>query len=68
MNLEQISEKLQKLLVQAANNAKDKGRANVDTIDILEVFFKDDVLDGLYNRLGIDKKKAIEIIEREEKI
>ncbi|MBP3853976.1 MAG: ATP-dependent Clp protease ATP-binding subunit, partial [Erysipelotrichaceae bacterium] len=65
MNLEQLSEKLQKLLVQAANNAKQKGHPNVDTIDILEVFFKDDVLDGLYSRLNIDKNKALAIIEKE---
>ncbi len=65
MNYEQMSEKLQKILMDAVNNAKQKEHPSVDTIDILETIFKDDVLDGLYSKLQIDKQRALSIISEE---
>ena len=67
MEFEKMSENLQKILMQAMNDAKAKQHASVDTIDVLEAIFKSDVLNGLFDRLNVDKKKALEIIHEEEK-
>ena len=48
MNIEQMSERLQKLLMDAINLAKSNQHPSVDTVDMLETIFKDDVLDGLF--------------------
>ncbi len=67
MNFDQMSEKLQKVLMDAVNMAKASQHPSVDTIDILDSIFKDDVLDGLFTRLNIDKAKALSIIQEENK-
>jgi ATP-dependent Clp protease ATP-binding subunit ClpB len=60
-----MSERLQKILMESVNLAKSYQHASVDTIDVLEAIFKDDVLDGLYDRLQVDKNKALQIIAQE---
>ncbi len=65
VNFEQMSERLQKILMESVNLAKSYQHASVDTIDVLEAIFKDDVLDGLYDRLQIDKNKALQMIAQE---
>ena len=65
VNFEQMSERLQKILMESVNLAKSYQHASVDTIDVLEAIFKDDVLDGLYDRLQVDKNKALQIITQE---
>ncbi|SUO03315.1 Clp proteinase ATP-binding subunit [Faecalicoccus pleomorphus] len=65
VNFEQMSERLQKILMESVNLAKSYQHASVDTIDVLEAIFKDDVLDGLYVRLQVDKNKALQIIAQE---
>lgn len=65
VNFEQMSERLQKILLESVNLAKSYQHASVDTIDVLEAIFKDDVLDGLYDRLQVDKNKALQIIAQE---
>ena len=65
VNFEQMSERLQKILMESVNLAKSYQHASVDTIDVLEAIFKDDVLDGLYDRLQVDKNKALQIIAQE---
>lgn len=47
MNIDQMSERLQKILMDAINLAKSNQHPSVDTVDMLETIFKDDVLDGL---------------------
>lgn len=65
VNFEQMSERLQKILMESVNLAKSYQHASVDTIDVLEAIFKDDVLDGLYDRLQVNKNKALQIIAQE---
>lgn len=67
MEFEKMSENLQRILMQAVNDAKAHQHASVDTIDVLEAIFKDDVLNGLFDRLNVDKKTALQVIAAEEK-
>ncbi|WP_297236443.1 AAA family ATPase [uncultured Faecalicoccus sp.] len=67
VNFEQMSERLQKILMESFNLAKSYQHTSVDTIDVLEAIFKEDVLDGLYDRLQIDKNRALQIIADENK-
>ena len=67
VNFEQMSERLQKILMESFNLAKSYQHTSVDTIDVLEAIFKEDVLDGLYDRLQIDNNRALQIIADENK-
>ena len=66
MEFDKMSENLQRIIVQALNEAKSKQHSSVDTIDILEAIFKEDTLNGLFDRLNVDKKQALQIIAQEE--
>jgi ATP-dependent Clp protease ATP-binding subunit ClpB len=66
MNYEQMSEGLQRVLMNAAENAKTKQHPTVDTIDMLGAIFKEETLDGLFERVNVDKNRALEIIAEEE--
>ena len=65
MNIEQMSERLQKVLMDAINLAKSNQHPSVDTVDLLETIFKEDVLDGLFERIGLDKQKALQMVQAE---
>lgn len=65
MNYEQMSERLQALILRAAQLCQSEQYATVDTIQLLKVIFEDDVLDGLYRRLQLDKQTALQIIDDE---
>lgn len=67
MEFDKMSENLQRIIVQALNEAKSKQHSSVDTIDLLEAIFKEDTLNGLFDRLNVDKKQALQIIAQEEK-
>ena len=67
MNYEQMSERLQKILMESVNLAKSKEHPSVDTVDLLEAILMDDSLDGLMDRIGMDKSKALEIVQNESK-
>lgn len=67
MEFEKMSENLQRVIMQAVNDAKAKQHASVDTIDVLEAIFKDDILNGLFDRLNVNKKTALQVIHDEEK-
>jgi len=67
MDFEKMSENLQKILMNAVNDAKANQHASVDTIDVLEAMFKSEILDGLFDRIDVDKKLALTIIADEEK-
>lgn len=62
-----MSENLQKILMNAVNDARANQHASVDTIDVLEAMFKSEILDGLFDRINVDKKLALTIIAEEEK-
>ena len=65
MNIDQMSERLQKVLMDAINLAKSNQHPSVDTVDMLETIFKDDVLDGLFERIGLDKGRALQMVQQE---
>ncbi len=65
MNIEQMSEKLQQILMKAVEICKSYGHANVDTIQMLKAIYEDEVLDGLFHRLQIDKRQALSTIDAE---
>lgn len=65
MNIDQMSERLQKILMDAINLAKSNQHPSVDTVDMLETIFKDDVLDGLFERIGLDKGRALQMVQQE---
>lgn len=65
MNIDQMSERLQKILMDAINLAKSYQHPSVDTVDMLETIFKDDVLDGLFERIGLDKGRSLQMVQQE---
>ena len=66
VNFDQMSERLQKVLMNAVNEAKNKQHPSVDTIDVLQAIFQEDVLDGLFDRLQVNKQRALAILAEEE--
>lgn len=65
MNNDKISERLQTVLMNAVNSAQSRQHPSVDTIDVLEAIFKDDILNGLFERVNVDKQRALSITEEE---
>lgn len=65
MNFDQLSEKLQEIIYQAMEIAKSYHHGSIDTIHMLKAIFEHDILDGLFTRLGIDKRRALEIMNQE---
>lgn len=65
MNLEKMSQRLQEIFMRAITLCEEMSHASVDTIHLLKMIFEDDVLNGLYQRLQIDKQEALQIIEQE---
>ena len=60
-----MSEKLQQILMRAVEICKSYGHASVDTIQLLKAIFEDEVLDGLFKRLNVDKREALALIDDE---
>ncbi len=67
MNFDKISEKLQEVIMHAVEICKNYRHANVDTIHMLKAIYENDVLDGLFKRLNLDKTRALSIIDEEMK-
>ncbi|MGN1343575.1 MAG: AAA family ATPase, partial [Traorella sp.] len=65
MDVNQLSENMQRILMKAIELGKKYHHVSVDTLEFLEAIFEDDTLDGLYKRVNFDKKKALEIIADE---
>lgn len=65
MNFEQMSEPLQQTIIRAMELCQNNGFPSIDTIQLLKVMFEDDLLDGLYQRLKINKKEALYLIDEE---
>lgn len=65
MNFEKMSEKLQEVIMQAVELCKSYQHTTVDTIHMLKAIYENDVLDGLFKRLNIDKTRALTRIDEE---
>lgn len=65
MNFEKMSEKLQEVIMHAVEICKTYQHTTIDTIQMLKAIFEDDVLDGLFKRLNIDKIRALQMIDDE---
>ena len=65
MNIEKMSQRLQEICMRSLNLCEEKSHGSIDTIHFLKTIFEDDVLDGLYQRLQIDKQEALRILDQE---
>ena len=65
MNFEKMSEKLQEVIMHAVEICKTYQHTTIDTIQMLKAIFENDVLDGLFKRLNIDKTRALQMIDDE---
>ncbi len=65
MNFEKMSEKLQEVIMHAIEICKNYQHTSIDTIQMLKSIFENDVLDGLFKRLNIDKQRALQMIDDE---
>ena len=65
MNFEKMSEKLQEVIMQAIEICKSYQHPTIDTIQLLKAIFENDVLDGLFKRLQLDKQTALTRIDEE---
>ncbi len=65
MNFEKMSEKLQEVIMHAIEICKSYQHTSIDTIQMLKSIFENDVLDGLFKRLNVDKQRALQIIDDE---
>lgn len=60
-----MSEKLQEVIMHAVEICKTYQHTTIDTIQMLKAIFENDVLDGLFKRLNIDKIRALQMIDDE---
>lgn len=65
MDVNQLSENMQKILLKAIEKAKNYQHVSVDTLEFLEAIFEDNTLDGLFKRVSLDKEKVFEILRDE---
>lgn len=65
MNFEKMSEKLQEIIMQAVELCKSYQHSSIDTLQMLKAIYENDVLDGLFKRLNIDKSKALMMIDEQ---
>ena len=63
MDFNQFSESLQNVIMKALQLATTSHHTEITTVHMLEEMFKDDTIDGLYKRVGLDKNRCIEICE-----
>lgn len=65
MDFEKMSQKLQEVIMQALEIGKSYSHTSIDTLHMLKAIFENDVLDGLFSRLNLDKGKALLILNQE---
>ena len=65
MDMEQLTENMQKILVKAVELAQEHKHAMVDTLECLQAIFEDETLDGLFKRVNLNKQQALNIINEE---
>ncbi|MDD2591452.1 MAG: AAA family ATPase [Erysipelotrichaceae bacterium] len=64
MNIDQMSERLQKIIQEAVNMASMQKHPEVTTAHMLKAIFEDDTSDGLWNELNVNKQDLINIVDR----
>jgi len=62
MNVDQMSEKLQKILQEAIQLAVTERHPEITTVHMLKAIFEDDISDGIWQELNINKEALIEIV------
>ncbi len=62
MDFEKMSEALQAVFMKAFALAKDMKSPTIVTEHLLKVIFENDVLDGLYRKINLSKKEALDIV------
>lgn len=63
MNMEEMTEQLQQVFVKAVNLAQDAGNAELCMEHILAAMLEDDGLDGIFERLNLDKNTLVSIVK-----
>ena len=61
MDINQFSEKLQGIVMKALQQATTSRHTEITTVHMLYQIFMDDTLDGLFNKIGIDKNDCAQI-------
>lgn len=65
MDMNNISEALNRVITKAVEIAKESKHANVDCIHMYKAIFIDYTLDSLFERCNIDKQQAIKLLDIE---
>ncbi|WP_279194875.1 AAA family ATPase, partial [Holdemania massiliensis] len=63
MNIDQMTERLQRILMEAIQLAQAQGQSELNVEHCLKAIFEDDGIDGLWQRLNQDKKRTVQIID-----
>ncbi len=63
MNVEQMTEQLQQIIVQALTDAQQNRNSELTPEHVLNAVLKSDAADGIWSRLNIDKKALSEYVE-----
>ncbi|MCF0116281.1 MAG: AAA family ATPase, partial [Erysipelotrichaceae bacterium] len=64
MNIEKMTERLQRILVDAINKAQERSNPEVCSEHLLLSMLQDDGADGLWERLNINKSTLFEIVHK----
>ena len=63
MNIDQMTERLQRILMEAIQLAQAQGQSELNVEHCLKAIFEDDGIDGLWQRLGQDKQQTLQIVD-----
>ena len=63
MNIDQMTERLQRILMEAIQLAQAQGQSELNVEHCLKAIFEDDGIDGLWQRLGQDKQRTLQIVD-----
>ncbi len=63
MNIEQMTEQLQQVIMEAVQNAKQTQCSEISAAHILQAMLSDDNLDGIWQRTGMNKEEMRRIVE-----
>ena len=63
MNIEQMTEQLQSILMNAVSRAREKMNSEITAEHILLSMAEDDSLDGIWQRVNTDKEQLVSVLE-----
>ena len=63
MNIDQMTERLQKILMEAIQLAQTYGHSELAVEHCLKAMFMDDGVDGLWQRMDLNKQKTLDLID-----